>query len=121
MNTKVVFYRHFARSIDVPFKGRSQFHVDFLELRQDLVKLIFLFLPGTVLFQFEDMDRLGVAGGTQKLRVGAEGQGTNANVSEKEKGKFVSHGRNQLNGTNCMSIMIFSFHTQKSLFWRYDC
>lgn len=38
-------------------------------------------LPGTVLLQFKDMNRLSVAGGTQELSVCTEGQWTDANIS----------------------------------------
>lgn len=45
-------------------------------------KLSWVCLRGTVLLQFEDMNRLSVAGGTQKLGVCTEGQGTDADVSD---------------------------------------
>lgn len=38
-----------------------------------------------MLFQFKDVNSLGVARGTQKLSVGAEGQWADANVSEEQK------------------------------------
>lgn len=39
-------------------------------------------LRGTVLLQFEDMNRLSVAGGTQELGICTEGQWTDADVSD---------------------------------------
>lgn len=39
-------------------------------------------LRGTVLLQFEDMNRLSVAGGTQELSISTEGQWTYADVSD---------------------------------------
>jgi len=42
-------------------------------------------LPWAVLLQFEDMDRLSVAGGAQELAIGAEGQRTNANIPDTDR------------------------------------
>lgn len=41
-------------------------------------------LRGTVLLQFEDMNCLGIAGGTQELGICTEGQWTDADVSKTE-------------------------------------
>lgn len=45
-------------------------------------KKVCVCLPGAVLLQFEDMNRLSVAGGTEELGVCAEGQRTDADVPD---------------------------------------
>lgn len=43
--------------------------------------------PGTVLLQFEDMDRLRVTGGTEELGISAEGQWADADISDERTNK----------------------------------
>lgn len=50
-------------------------------------------LRGTVLLQFEDMNCLSVAGGTQELGICTEGQWTDADVSDTQ----ITNGQ----GWNC--------------------
>lgn len=76
-----------------------------------------------MLLQFKDMDCLSVAGGTQELGIHAEGQWTDANISDTHTQRQTTDGKGQ-KSQYCVNIFIenkkykHASLQQRLMFWK---